>query len=875
MAKSKTKKTKKIKKAQPKKKRARKVRIGKNAKGNYFEFGKHTRVYFTPIRGVSNKYLVEQLINKFLKKKNKRNAKAKEEKEQKDKITQYLTDPRFASSGSSAPSINITTRDSQYPPPPPPPPPGKKKKKEEVLLLEHKTDAKTPGESKRTGPSETATTEPILLSSSAAAAYNDLEDEVKRHISETRERTEGYEKARSELLPVIAQNEELIMAQKKIVEEAKAREEEKKREAEEARKKEEEAKALMIEAKRIAEEEMKKFLEDKKENEKEKREIIKQNIEYYNKSAKLYNENKRELDVIDRDLKLAENQYEEIETEKTMIIKNMIKLKDKESSIENQIKNLRRDIDEIETDRYGIIKHVNYKITDLKKDAVNLIDNDDDDGKLADQYLAIYESAIPGVKELRKRKKTQEKIAKDLISGTLKRDPTRHKILLEFLSLNNAGYDQKIEDDIEEYKDSINQEIKQLESNKRKNDDKYDETFSMYSKINKDSLDLKKRIDIMKMRRDTLLKKNVEAKKLMTTYKTRFEYFSPSTPGLLRLTYLGPDGEVKIEDDSKEGKEKGNPPASKIPVLSPKPKKIAVEQPKVDQPQEQPKAERKGVKVIIVPDKPKAEQPKVEQPKVEQPKAEQPKVGKPGSRVTTAKPRIESSEEETEETEEETREETKEEAEERRTRERKWIAESNLRLAEEDRKRREEKQRLKEEKKRGRQSEQPGAGRENGGMYGDEIDLVMKRYPEYAGTIARDEVVSNILPQAHPNKMIGWIMNMDKAGKKGSHWVAVCIIPNQSVNYYNSYAEPMPDDIRKDVKHVVDKMNPNTLMKFKENRIKQQSETSSNCGWFCVKFLMNMFDGKPFVDCTGFSDVMNGEKDIEQFKQDFKPFEWF
>lgn len=39
-----------------------------------------------------------------------------------------------------------------------------------------------------------------------------------------------------------------------------------------------------------------------------------------------------------------------------------------------------------------------------------------------------------------------------------------------------------------------------------------------------------------------------------------------------------------------------------------------------------------------------------------------------------------------------------------------------------------------------------------------------------------------------------------------------------------------------------------------------------------MKWLMDRFNGRKFVDCTGFSDVINGEKNIEKFKNKLKHF---
>ena len=71
----------------------------------------------------------------------------------------------------------------------------------------------------------------------------------------------------------------------------------------------------------------------------------------------------------------------------------------------------------------------------------------------------------------------------------------------------------------------------------------------------------------------------------------------------------------------------------------------------------------------------------------------------------------------------------------------------------------------------------------------------------------------------------------------------------------------------KDLKKFVDKINHNVYLKFKINKIKQQSAKSDNCGIFAMKFLIDKFNGKPFKFCTGFSDIVNSEKKAEKLKK--------
>jgi hypothetical protein len=153
-----------------------------------------------------------------------------------------------------------------------------------------------------------------------------------------------------------------------------------------------------------------------------------------------------------------------------------------------------------------------------------------------------------------------------------------------------------------------------------------------------------------------------------------------------------------------------------------------------------------------------------------------------------------------------------------------------------------------------------------------EIDQKMANVPGYAGCIARDEINSKILPQAKKFGKLGFVMNLDKHDQPGSHWVAVFIdgTPNgsHSVEYYNPLADPLPFDIRKDLINLVHHIAPGEELRLKVNMIKDQSDSTNNCGMFASKFLLDRFSGKPFREASRFvTNVGNGEKSIQNFKK--------
>lgn len=158
-----------------------------------------------------------------------------------------------------------------------------------------------------------------------------------------------------------------------------------------------------------------------------------------------------------------------------------------------------------------------------------------------------------------------------------------------------------------------------------------------------------------------------------------------------------------------------------------------------------------------------------------------------------------------------------------------------------------------------------------GGLYDYQIDRIMKPFNKdgFAGVIASDEI--HKLPA---KKRMGFVMNLDKSNKPGSHWVAVYIDADKdkSIEYYDSYGNEPPKSFMKQIKLLVNKIKPDSYLKFKVNKIVDQRANSDTCGWFSSKFLIDRFNGVPFKDTTGFSNVTKGEKNIKIMKKKYEEF---
>jgi len=157
---------------------------------------------------------------------------------------------------------------------------------------------------------------------------------------------------------------------------------------------------------------------------------------------------------------------------------------------------------------------------------------------------------------------------------------------------------------------------------------------------------------------------------------------------------------------------------------------------------------------------------------------------------------------------------------------------------------------------------QQGSGKRLPPLYNDEIEEFFsdrKKYPNFGGVISADEIGS--LPKHLP---IGFVLNLDPSDKPGSHWVSI-YIDGDSINYYDSFGDEPTNQIKNDIQKYLKSMKIPVLLKFKVNKVKDQSPTSFHCGYFAIRFLDEMFRGIPFSVATNFKDNhKEGERVIQE-----------
>eukprot|EP00732_Lithocolla_globosa_P003117 Lithocolla_globosa_v1_NODE_2344_length_2038_cov_7.138973.p2 type:complete len:188 gc:universal NODE_2344_length_2038_cov_7.138973:1594-1031(-) len=165
-------------------------------------------------------------------------------------------------------------------------------------------------------------------------------------------------------------------------------------------------------------------------------------------------------------------------------------------------------------------------------------------------------------------------------------------------------------------------------------------------------------------------------------------------------------------------------------------------------------------------------------------------------------------------------------------------------------------------------SDQQNAGKSKGGLWNYEIDKFMKKYPNFKGTYALDQI--NKIPLKKNQTTFSFIMNTEPIGVHHGHWIALFIKPN-CIMYFDSFAvEPSFK-----FKHSIKKLLPSDVYQLKINRVKRQNVKTDTCGYHAMKFLSDIYSGKSFMEATGFDIIdksIKGEKEIEKFKKMVKQF---
>ena len=158
------------------------------------------------------------------------------------------------------------------------------------------------------------------------------------------------------------------------------------------------------------------------------------------------------------------------------------------------------------------------------------------------------------------------------------------------------------------------------------------------------------------------------------------------------------------------------------------------------------------------------------------------------------------------------------------------------------------------------------------GLFNYEIDEMMKPYKSFIGTFAVDQ-----LDKIKPPQNFAIIINTEPIKTKSGHWVAL-FVGDGNVEYYDPFGEEPDKRMKKSILNMLSKIGAHNYQ-FKINRIKNQNKKTSTCGYHTMLFLKNRFEGKTFMQATGFDKLQKsiensdiGEEAVKKFKNSIKKF---
>jgi hypothetical protein len=155
-----------------------------------------------------------------------------------------------------------------------------------------------------------------------------------------------------------------------------------------------------------------------------------------------------------------------------------------------------------------------------------------------------------------------------------------------------------------------------------------------------------------------------------------------------------------------------------------------------------------------------------------------------------------------------------------------------------------------------------GEGNTGKGLWNDEIDKIMEEenVDNYMGSFGIEDL-PYIFKKIPSYKKFSFILNTGT-----DHWVAVNC-DGYSLEFYDPLCEWKPSpQFYKDMQKALDDVP--YMLKYKINNVKQQSDTTANCGYFCMRFLMERNDDISFKDATDYpKSIHENEKDIKNMKK--------
>lgn len=158
----------------------------------------------------------------------------------------------------------------------------------------------------------------------------------------------------------------------------------------------------------------------------------------------------------------------------------------------------------------------------------------------------------------------------------------------------------------------------------------------------------------------------------------------------------------------------------------------------------------------------------------------------------------------------------------------------------------------------------------NRGIYTNEIKDIMKNIKFFLDVINIDDL-NKLVDDIINNKLYKccFIMNNNK-----EHWIAcyIDLINDHEINYYDCLGNKAPDIFKNEMKRLIESLNIDVYIKYKENLIKNQPDNSLLCAFYCISFILQRLAGLEFKYITNYKNL--NENNIKELKKKYEKFKF-
>lgn len=154
-------------------------------------------------------------------------------------------------------------------------------------------------------------------------------------------------------------------------------------------------------------------------------------------------------------------------------------------------------------------------------------------------------------------------------------------------------------------------------------------------------------------------------------------------------------------------------------------------------------------------------------------------------------------------------------------------------------------------------------------------DILHHELDNFIGTIPLDEIDFVIkYIEDNDSEDFSFIFNTKKADyfenkEHVGHFIAVNY-DRYSLEIYDPLADPISEKIKEYIIEPLKELiedNVEHLVKLKHNKVEQESADSYLCGWFCIRFLLDRYNGISWKEATDYdSDI---DEEIDELREEF------